>query len=367
MMVAPEELRVKWARVRKMMERLGIGAVLFRKHSNYAWLTGGGRNYVGIASDFGVSSILMTADRQYVLCNNIERTRLEAEEDVEGLGYAVRSWPWYRDSEAALARELAGGAVVCDSPFADFRVIGAEIAPLRWSLTHWEVERYREVGFMVSRAIEDAARTVRPGDKECAVTGRIAERLWENGLDYITIFCAADDRIGRFRHPLATDRPIDKRAMLCVNGRKWGLIVSLTRFVQFGPVPEDLRRRYDATVRVDCAMMAATRPGRPALDAFQAGLAAYAEAGFADEVELHHQGGAIGYEGRDYKVTGESTVVVQENQAFAWNPSITGAKSEDNMLATANGPELLSRPVTFPVLEVEAGGFVFRRPDILAM
>ena len=366
-MVNQEEIRLKWARVRDVMARLELDAILFRKQANFAWLTGGGRNLVGIATELGAASILITAERQYVLCNNIEAVRIAAEEGVEAMGYTIRSWPWHADAEAALAHDLGGTAVGCDVPFADLRAVGADIAPLRWALTPWEVERYREVGFMVSAAIEDTARGIRPGDAECAVVGRLAERLWANGLDYITTFCAADDRIARFRHPLATQRRIDKRAMLCVNGRKWGLIVSLTRFVQFGPVPEDIRSRYDTNVRIDCTMMAATVPGRPVVEAFRAGCEAYAAAGFAPEIELHHQGGAIGYEGRDYKVTESTPFTVCDHQGFTWNPSITGVKSEDTMLATAHGPELLSRPVTFPALEVEVGGTVFRRPDILEL
>ena len=70
-------------------------------------------------------------------------------------------------------------------------------------------------------------------------------------------------------------------------------------------------------------------------------------------INLHHQGGSIGYVGRDYKVNFATTDVVQENQGFAWNPSITGSKSEDTMLATSEGPILLSKPVTFPTLKMQ--------------
>jgi hypothetical protein len=57
--------------------------------------------------------------------------------------------------------------------------------------------------------------------------------------------------------------------------------------------------------------------------------------GYPEEYQLHHQGGAIGYTGRDYKINFQTKEVVQENQGFVWNPSITGSKSEDTMLATA--------------------------------
>lgn len=364
-MFVNEEIDAKKGKVRLLLDELGLDGILIKRQSNFAWLTGGARNLVGIATEIGVSSALITRDGDYILANNIEAPRLIEEEGIEAQGYAVKTFPWHADREAALAGELAGGRLGADVPMAGAADVAKALAPLRYAMTPWEVERYGDVGRETAQAIEETTAEIRPGDKECTIIGRLAARLWERGLDYITTFCAADDRIARFRHPLATDRRVDKRAMLCVNARKGGLIVSLTRFVQFGPVPADLRRRYDATVRVDCTLMAHTVPGRPAAEAFRKGIEAYAEAGFADEVELHHQGGAIGYEGRDYKTTFDSPFIVQENQAFAWNPSITGAKSEDTMLATADGPVILSPPATFPVLEMEVAGIRFRRPDIL--
>jgi Xaa-Pro aminopeptidase len=349
------------------LDDLGLDGILIKRQSNFTWLTGGARNLVGIGTETGVSSALISRKGDYILANNIEAPRLIEEEEIEAQGYVVRTFPWHADREAALARELAGGRLGADVPMEGAVGVAKNLAPLRYTLTPWEVARYKDVGMETARVIEETTAEIRPGDKECTVIGRLAARLWDRGLDYITTFCAADDRIARFRHPLATDRRVDRRAMLCVNSRKGGLIISLTRFVQFGPVPADLRRRYDATVNVDCTLMAHTVPGRPAADAFRKGIEAYAAAGFADEYELHHQGGAIGYEGRDYKVAFDSPHIVQENQAFAWNPSITGAKSEDTMLATAGGPVILSPPVTFPVLEVEIAGIRFRRPDILEL
>ncbi|MBE0533133.1 MAG: M24 family metallopeptidase [Rhodospirillales bacterium] len=366
-MFVKEEIDAKKRKVRSLLDDLGLDGILIKRQSNFTWLTGGARNLVGIATENGVSSALISREAEYILANNIEAPRLIEEEDIEAQGYKVCAFPWHADREATLARELAGPRLGADVAMAGVVDVARSLASLRYTLTPWEVERYKDVGMETARAIEETTAEIRPGDKECTVIGRLAARLWDRGLDYITTFCAADDRIARFRHPLATDRRVEKRAMLCVNARRKGLIISLTRFVQFGAVPADLRRRYDATVGVDCTLMAHTVPGRPAAEAFRKGLEAYAEAGFADEYELHHQGGSIGYEGRDYKVAFDSPHIVQESQAFAWNPSITGAKSEDTMLATAGGPVILSPPVTFPVLDVEIAGIRFRRPDILEL
>ena len=121
-----------------------------------------------------------------------------------------------------------------------------------------------------------------------------------------------------------------------------GLITSCTRFVHFGPLPEDLRRKQQAVADVDTAVILATRPERTLGEIFGELQKAYAAAGFAEEWKLHHQGGPTGYANRELVATPGDATGVLENQAFAWNPSITGAKSEDTILVTPEGLEILS-------------------------
>jgi Xaa-Pro aminopeptidase len=135
--------------------------------------------------------------------------------------------------------------------------------------------------------------------------------------------------------------------------------------VNFGPLDRDLEQRHRAVTQVDAAFLAATRPGNTVGAAFRSGLDAYATTGFPDEWRLHHQGGPTGYAGRDYRANAEGEAVIQENQAFAWNPSIAGTKSEDTILATATGPEVLSLTPDLPSLYVETGDFRIERSAIL--
>ena len=126
-----------------------------------------------------------------------------------------------------------------------------------------------------------------------------------------------------------------------------------------------MRRRHDAVCAVDAAFICNTRPGTPVREVFRRGLAAYAEQGFPDEWRLHHQGGPCGYQTRDYVATPTVGGLVLENQAFAWNPSITGAKNEDTILATARGPQILTAARDWPMLSVDHAGETILRPDIL--
>lgn len=366
-MFVPEEIAEKKLRLRGLLAEQKLDGIYLKKTSNFAWITGGGYNIVGLSSETGIAGILITADRGYVICSNIEAARMEKEEGLAAQGYEVKSFPWYEDREAEIVATLAGKAVGADHGMPGAVDISGKINPLRYSLTSWEVERFTEQGRLTALAAEETAKTIRPGDTEYAVIGRLSERLWAQGMDFIVAFCASDDRISQYRHPVATAKKIEKRAMISVNSRRRGLIVSITRFVQFGKVPAALQKIYEDNVYVDSAMMAATMPGRPAVEAFQAALTAYAEKGYPEEYKLHHQGGSIGYMGRDYKVTAATKEIVRENQGFTWNPSITGAKSEDTMLSTSRGPVIVSEPVIYPVLTMKKGGYTFRRPAILEL
>jgi len=57
--------------------------------------------------------------------------------------------------------------------------------------------------------------------------------------------------------------------------------------------------------------------------------------------------------------------VALANQAFAWNPSIAGTKSEDTILIGENGFEFLSGPTkAWPTVSVKANGKSYKRAGI---
>jgi len=362
-----EEIKDKKNRVRKLLDELELDAVYFKKTANFSWITAGGYSIVGFASEIGIAGILITKDREYLICNNIESARMENEERMKEQGYEIVSYPWYDDKEASIVQSLGGKRLGADHALAGCKDISNSIAPLRYSLGSWEIPRYTKQAQDTARIVEETAMTIRPGDTEQAIIGRLSEKLWSHGMDYIVAVCASDERISLYRHAVATDKKISKRAMISVNSRCRGLIVSITRFVQFGRLSTELRQLYLDNVYVDCAMMAATVPGRPASEVFNAAVKAYAEKGYPEEYKLHHQGGPIGYVGREYKPSANTKETIRENQAFTWNPSITGMKSEDTMLATKNGPIVLTVPVIYPAISIEKDGYTFNRPDILEL
>ena len=361
-----EEIKEKEQRIRAFLQEKNLQGLLLKRQANFSWLTGGGLNLVGITTELGAASLLITRQEKFALTNNIEAPRMILEEGLEKQGFIVKVFPWHDEQEQQMVKELMGGGTLgSDAPFPEAKTMTEEISRLRYSLTPEEIERIRWLGQQVSYALEKTLLETERGEKESAVVGRLCQELWKDRIDPVTLMAAADERITLFRHPIPSEKKIEKILMVSVNARKWGVIVSLTRFIHFGKVPEDLRKKYEANVFIDCTFMAGTRPGILARAVLEKGIKAYEQMGFPDEWKLHHQGGSIGYTGRDYRVNFSTPDTIQKNQAFTWNPSITGTKSEDTILATSEGPEPITKAMMYPTLTLEVEGISFVRPDIL--
>jgi Xaa-Pro dipeptidase len=360
------EIWEKERRVRELIVSKGFVGVLLKRQANFSWMTGGGLNLVGITTEVGATSLLITKDEKYLITNNIEAPRMIDEEGLEAQGFKVKIHPWHEDQEVAIVNGLVkGGLLGSDVPFPGAATATEEIARLRYSMIPEEIERYRWLGGKASLALERALEETRKGEKESEVVGRLCGELWKDRIDPVTLMAAADERAYWFRHPIPSEKRIERYLMVSVNARKWGLIVSLTRFVHFGTLPEELKEKYLANVFIDCTFMAATRPGIQAREVLRRGVEAYREKGFPDEWKFHHQGGPIGYTGRDYRTSFNTSDIIQENQAFTWNPSLSGTKSEDTILVTSRGSEMITRPILYPTLSLSIDGGSFVRPAIL--
>jgi len=364
-----EEVLVKEKRLHRLMDEKKIDAVLLKKQANFSWLTAGGYNMVGIATEGGVTSLLITKTSRYVVSNRIETQRMLIEEGLGELGFQPLEFEWYVDREAEMIRKIVPDLtkVAADVGFADTRNMDGEIKKLRYSLTENEVERYRFLGDKLSIAIEKVMLGIRPGDKECEIAGRLGVDLWKDRIDPTGILVAADDRIYSYRHPIPTQKMVQRYVMCCVNARYKGLITTITRIMHFGRPSEALGKQFLQNAEIENCMIAATQVGKPMVEAFKIGLEKYRQFGFNDEWQLHHQGGSMGYYARDIKVTSETTEKVEENQAFCWNPSISGTKTEDGFIATSRGPIMISSPIVFPRLEQEINGVQLIRPGMLVV
>lgn len=267
---------------------------------------------------------------------DIERSRVETEERWQELGYEPTAYPWYEPLPVEPSPSRLGGK--------------------RVDLMPSELERYRAAGADVAAALVEALTTLRPEMDELEAAGELARHLHALGFTTPVVLVGGERRAQVHRHPLPTEGPLGRFALLAVTAERHGLHVSLTRVVSFGSPPDGLADRVRAAAEVDAAVLAASRPGVTVGNVFEALEHAYELQGFPDEWRHHHQGGLTGYRGREVFATPGDETVLPSAFAVAWNPSVTGgSKSEDTALVTADGVEVITRTPELGELETAAG------------
>lgn len=327
-------------RLLEQLDRNALDAVVLRRPANFAWYTGGADSRVDHVSRDGVADLVLTRDGECVVTSTIEAPRMRAEQTPE---LDVVEYAWERGSEQTLRLVTGGGRIGADVDLPGAHDLTEDIAKLRRTLDPDAIERLHEVGRDTAAALAEAADDVAPGLNEFELAAEIAAACRRRGLSSPVLLAAADERIANHRHALPFGATIEERAMLVVSAERGGLYANLTRFVELEEPAQPLAQRIAAVEEIlERMRLEATRPGMTLADAFAACRGFYRDAGFPDEIRLHHQGGLTGYASRELIATPTTDHVIAVGQAFAWNPSITGAKAEETFVLTESGPEIVS-------------------------
>ncbi|HQP98461.1 MAG TPA: M24 family metallopeptidase [bacterium] len=358
-----DEFAEKLLKIRRIIENLGLDGLLLTEQSTIAWLTGGAETFIMFASVESCGPLLVTQDSVSLICSSIETPRL-LDEEFPGLDLVDLHYPWHKESRALAAKIediIDGGKWVSETD----PTVRSHILECYSVLTEAEQDRYRWIGTRSEEAVRTACLNIKKGMSEFEIAGILSAEAHKREIWPALILVAADERLRKHRHPIPTANRVEDCVMLVLCARRWGLIANLTRLVHFGPVPDDLARKHKAVCTVDATFIHETRPGVSYGEIFRKAQACYAKQGFADEWELHHQGGPSGYLGRLFKAIPDSRELVHEGQAVAWNPSITGTKSEDTLLVHAKRIEFVTAARDWPMLEIGIGSKKYERPDIL--
>lgn len=360
-----QELEDKSARIADLLDRCHLSAILIRRHENIAWATAGQvEARVAIPSETAITSLLLTREgRKYYLASNNEAPRLADEEFVH-LGYEPVIYSWHQDNTLDTIRRLAGdGSIGAD--FALPGLASADLAPLRAPLTTAEVERFRWLAQRTADATAAALLTLKPGMTEYEMSAAVTAPLITKGILPTVLLMAADDRIFKYKHAVSRGAVLKHYGMLNLCARKWGLAVSITRFVHFGPAPQKLVDGFAACAYVNTRLQHASRSGATSAQLFAVAAQAYRDAGFPGEEELHHQGGTAGYREREWLATPDGQQVLTGTEALAWNPSIQGTKAEDTVLLQNGFIEVMTQTPSLPRIDTTIEGLRYSAADVL--
>ena len=312
--------------VRGLLRARDAGGAVLSSRRNFAWLTVGGLNHVLLSTEGGAVPLVVTADDIVALAPINEAPRI-ADEELSGLPIRIEDVPWHDAGAAKRAIErMVRGPVLTDAE------LEADLVGARSRLGETEWERLTELGRLATSAVESGLAAIQAGDRESDAVAATLATIARADARAPVVLAAADERIDRYRHPLPAGAQVRRRLMLVLVVERWGLHAAVTRIRELEPPGVELRRRIEASAAVLGAMHDATRAGATLGDVLGAARRAYDATGFGSEWELHHQGGSIGYQGRERIATPGDATAIEPGMAFAWNPSITGAKAEETTL-----------------------------------
>ena len=370
--IVNSELHEKTQRLQQMLERENLAGILLNTQHNFAWLTCGSSNGIDLSRENGAGFLFVSAaGKRYVIANNIEMTRLLAEEVAPGDFEPLEiTWQAERDPQIVLnaARSVAGGGEFgCDIGFPDTRWIEPSVAACRFELLPEEIDRFRGLGADAGAAVANAIDKIAPGQSEIEIARVVRNELGASNIFSIVTLVGSDERIAKYRHPIPTENVWRNNLLVVVCARRQGLVASLSRMICAGPTSDDLLHRTEAAAAVNAALYSATTAGRTSSELYALAAAAYADKGFGDEINKHHQGGACGYRTRDWVAHPDGTDVVRANQAFAWNPSITGTKTEETTILIEGRMEIITASDSFPRISTVIHGREYFSPGILSL
>ncbi|MEW6356992.1 MAG: M24 family metallopeptidase [Planctomycetota bacterium] len=364
--MAENECAAKENRLNAFLKKKNLDGVLVTRQDNFAWITCGSDNHVVTATEAGFGTFLYTPHRKVLFATNIEAPRI-MEEELAHMDVDVVDYPWHADPTVkvnAIKKVIRGMKIASDDGAAGTPLLDGSFTELRYSLTEQEIKRFRALGRDCSAAMEEVGPRIKKGQTEAEIAADICRAFIARDIQPWVCLIAADERL-KYRHPIYKTKKVKKCVMIVMCGRRKGLICSLTRMVHFGRLPDALRRKHDACCAVDAAFNLSSKPGVTLGACLENAQSVYKATGFADEWRLHHQGGTAGYNGRDKIATPGDKTQIQPNQALAWNPSISGTKSEDTIIALPDRIEVISRPVNWPTIKAEWQGKTIKRADIL--
>ncbi len=244
-----DEAHAKLAQLRALMTSRELDAILLEQTPNVAWLTAGAETAINIATDRGPLALLVTPERACVVTDGVEAPRLEAEEGLVDLGFELVVEPWYRRGAFIAAmreRERVGG-----DDERDLSTVAPDIQRLRTTLQPSEVGRLRYACLLAADVLREVVAQVTPGMTEHAIAGLIDGASRARGGVAVVTLVGSDERIAAYRHPLPTEKAIERYVMLVLCLRWRGLVAATTRLVHFGALPDDLETRAHAIAAVD--------------------------------------------------------------------------------------------------------------------
>jgi Xaa-Pro aminopeptidase len=357
------DVEAKMGRVGSLLQEVGCEGLLVLEPENLAWLTSGAtaRGLLDPAADL---ALYCTGEQRWLIASNVDSQRV-FDEELDGLGFQLKEWPWHWGREQLLAELRQNRRVACDRALPETWLVADTLARLRRQLSPYEQACFYALGQIVSHALEATCRTISVNETERETVGQLSHRLLHRGVQPLHIGVAADGRSRLYRHFGFTSTPIRHYAVLTASGRKYGLTVTASRAVCFGEIDAQFRQEHNAVCRVSASYLASSWPDAVPREVLLAGRRIYLISGFEHEWQLAPQGHLTGRLPVELGLTPQTEELFQAGWAVTWSASAGAASSCDTFLVTEAGPQVVTPTEVWPLKRIRIQGAEFVRPDVL--
>ncbi len=359
------ELQIKFNRIIKLLDEKGFDGIVFTTNSNFKWLSCGRTNDVIKNDNASLVYFFITPDKNYFIASRSDSLRV-ANEELMGLGYESVLYNWYNESVFDAIKRIGKYKKIASdflSGASDF--IPGEIAALRSELTESETERYKKTCNEYTKLLTGYCKSLKPGMSEMDIASGLLFEGAKRQMRFPVLMVGSDERISLYRHPTSTLKKVKNYVLFATVVEREGICANVTRSIYFGLLPEELKVKQEAVNTIEAAYQSYSTPGATLGEIFEKGKKAYEEAGCAGEWENHLQGGISGYSPLEFLMLEGSKIAVKENNIMSFNPTIKGAKSEDPVHITKNGPLQYTIDLEWPSKEYLIGKRKYVRPLIL--
>jgi Xaa-Pro aminopeptidase len=357
------DIESKQALMAGLLQEVGCDGLLILEPENFAWLSAGG-SARGNIEPAAFPALYFSGEGRWLICANVDSQRL-FDEELDGLGFQLKEWPWHWGRGQFLADLCQGRKVACDQPLGSCKVITDVLHRFRRLLSEYDRACYRALGQVVSHALEATGRTLSAGDTEREVAGQLCHRLLHRGVHPLVVSVAADGRSRQYRQCGFTANPVKAYCVFSVMARKYGLCAMASRSICFGQPDAAFRKEHDAACRVSATYVAGSWPDALPRQVLATGRRVYQVADAEHEWLKCPQGHITGHGAVELPLTPTTEDLLQAGWAVTWNATVGAASSCDTFLITDEGPRCLTPSENWPLKLIRIAGAEFVRPDIL--
>jgi Xaa-Pro aminopeptidase len=359
------EMISKQEKVDRLLEENSLDGIIFSTNANFKWLSCGGANDVIKNADSALVYLFFTKGKRSLIASRSDAFRV-MEEELDGLGYDSIIYNWYEeDVFDGIKKTGFSGKLGADTQIGDASVISDKIAATRSLLIEPELKRYKTLCGEYAKIFTRYCKSLSPSLSEKEIAAGLAFEGNKLGMRFPVLMVGSDDRISSFRHPCSTFKKVSDYVLFATVIEREGICANVTRSVYFGDLPRELAEKQDAVNQVEAVYQHNSRPGITLGELFEVGKKAYDDVGHGGEWENHLQGGIAGYAPLEFLTIKGSEVEVSENNIMGWNPTIKGAKSEDPIHITKDGPIQYTIDSDWPSKEYTVDGKNYKRPLIM--